>query len=151
MGLFDGSWSGSRVWGFPCPRHLRRPRSEEPLKIPIARGPTPGLLPCMTWTAKFRTNRGMQNRNAEGYRDGVPWKRRNTCNCFGVAWVSQLVHPWQLTFVRMLCCGDPIDALPQGRRISAIPHLWGRPGLQFWCKLQPAGTILPEQGAVLTP
>ena len=55
MGLFDGSWSGSRVWGFPCPRHLRRPRSEEPLKIPIARGPTPGLLPCMTWTAKFRT------------------------------------------------------------------------------------------------
>ena len=33
-----------------------------------------------------------------------------------------IVHPWRLTFVRMLCCGDPIDALPQGRRISAIPH-----------------------------
>ena len=65
--------------------------------------------------------------------------------------VSQLVHPWKLTFVRMLCCGDPIDTLPQGTRISAIPHLWGRPGLLFWCKLQPAGTILPEQGAVLTP
>ena len=46
---------------------------------------------------------------------------------------------------------EACDALPQRRRISAIPHLWGRPGLQFWCKLQPAGTILPEQGAVLTP
>ena len=55
MGLFDGSWSGSRVWGCPCPRDLRRPRSEEHLKIPIARGLPPGLLPCMTWTAKFRT------------------------------------------------------------------------------------------------
>ena len=37
MGLFDGSWSGSRVWGCPCPRDLRRPRSEEHLKIPIIR------------------------------------------------------------------------------------------------------------------
>ena len=131
MGLFDGSWSGPQAWGALAPRNLRRPCSEEPLRIPIARGLPRGLLPCMTWTAKYRTNRGMQNGNEMGYRGGVPCKRRNTCNCFGVAWVSQLVHPWKLTFVRMLCCGDPIDALPQGRRISAIPHLWGRPGSGF--------------------
>ena len=135
----EKKWVENRLWGksaFCAGKEL----------IHIARGLPPGLLPWMTWTAKFHTNRGMQNGIERGYRGGVPWKRRNTCNCFGVAWVSQLVHPgpWKLTFVRMLCCGDPIDALAQGRRISAIPHLWGRSGLRFWCKLQPAGKILPE-------
>ena len=36
--------------------HRRRPCSEELLeKIPIARGLSPGLSPCMAWTAKFGT------------------------------------------------------------------------------------------------
>ena len=36
-----------------------------------------------------------------------------------------------LTFVRMPCCDVPINAHPHGRRISAIPHVWGRPRLHI--------------------
>ena len=54
MGLFDGSVTGSKVWA-ALARGLRRARSEEPLRIPIARGLSPGLIPRMTWAAKFRT------------------------------------------------------------------------------------------------
>ena len=93
----------------------------------------------MAWTAKFGTKQEWKRKLKEGggYRFeylGLPtehlWLTRGGQ---GIATCA----PFKADFsVRMSCCGIPIDAHPHGWRVSAIPHLWGRQGLQ-WCVPQP--------------